>query len=380
MPPNKNQKCPCGSGRKYKQCCGKRRSRGRDREQIRKRHAGFTDQDRTSAELRLRELVEDLNDEAENKEAWSEFLPDDPGPVHELPRSLQRSLDELFGDWFAFDRPWKGGARPVERLLEQEDLGSGERRWLKRMRDSVLGVWEVTSSPPGRPMRLYNLLSSGTVTLQDNALRRTLGDARLFAGRVLAQGKNGAPGIEGAWAIFDDGAFLGTDDAAQFIIDHAESLGHDLDHATLQRAVPPLYAKLIIAAADEDGNFWDEPQDDNDDFQPIKLHYAVRDAEALRAAFSEHPGIHRHEEDEADAWIWIEGEEDDPDNATAIGHLDLVDGALVLSTLSKTSADMAEDLLEDLTGRAIEFQRRELGDVEELLEQVEAMLAEEGEL
>src|SRR5215207_7294686 len=110
-----NERCPCGSGKRYRRCCGDRRG-----------EAAYTAEDRTDAYDRLRGwIVAFADEEAEDaaEELWGELY----GRDDELPEELAMCAVEVEEAWFAFDEVWEHEMTVADVLLAEAELGEGER-------------------------------------------------------------------------------------------------------------------------------------------------------------------------------------------------------------------------------------------------------------
>ncbi len=124
----RNEACPCGSGRKYKQCClGQKTS------------VAFTRADREAA---LNKLVEfSLRPALDEERAvagvafWSGWLDSQGEEAGRPAMDFEESIG-AFSNWFAFDFRLASGTTVVELMLRREGarLGPGEREYLHRTR------------------------------------------------------------------------------------------------------------------------------------------------------------------------------------------------------------------------------------------------------
>jgi hypothetical protein len=157
----RNDPCPCGSGRKYKQCC----LAARDAEE--------------AVRLRLRaaegRLVPEIFHFALERwgeplfaEAWEEFFlwENVPGKPAEAPE-----FETMFLPWFVFDfvpdpeLPDSEADRPVERIAlaylaeRSGTLDDLERRLLLAVCDTPFSFHVVEEATPGRDLRLRDLFT-----------------------------------------------------------------------------------------------------------------------------------------------------------------------------------------------------------------------------
>ncbi len=171
----RNQPCPCGSGRKYKQCCLRRGETARG-------PAAPPDGE------------------------------DSPAPIHELDRKLASTLDRFARDRFgpgwmaaaagAFRDPsavdqllpqWAIYHEPVAKkpvvewfLDERADRLQGEAlSWLHAQRAAWLSVWEVTAVEPGRSLTLSDLLTGENRIVRETSASGLLAPRDAILARVV---------------------------------------------------------------------------------------------------------------------------------------------------------------------------------------------------
>src|SRR5262245_13389324 len=99
-----NELCPCGSGRKFKKCCGDPREAERytrdDREAVFDRLNQYIDAVATEEELRAGEAF------------WGRFA----GRADELPPERAELFDDIEHLWFVFDRQAADGMTLADRF------------------------------------------------------------------------------------------------------------------------------------------------------------------------------------------------------------------------------------------------------------------------
>ena len=179
-----NELCPCGSGKKFKKCCGDPRAADR-----------YTREDRTSVFERLNDYIDAFAAEEEDRagdEFWGEFA----GRADELPPERA----ELFGDvehlWFVFDRTGDGGAPIADRFLAGAELGPGERAFLTALRRSSMRIYEVVEARPGASLTLRDAIEGGSITVNERQASKTIARGDHLAARIVPHGPSGGPEIE----------------------------------------------------------------------------------------------------------------------------------------------------------------------------------------
>jgi hypothetical protein len=179
-----NELCPCGSGRKFKKCCGDPRATDR-----------YTRDDRASVFQRLNDYIDAFATDEEDRageEFWGEFA----GRADELPPERA----ELFGDvehlWFVFDRRGPEGTPVVDRFLVGAELTPGEQAFLTALRRSSMRIYEVVDASPGVSLTLRDAIEGGSITVNERQASRTIARGDHLAARVVSQGPSGGPEIE----------------------------------------------------------------------------------------------------------------------------------------------------------------------------------------
>jgi hypothetical protein len=179
-----NELCPCGSGRKYKKCCGDPRATDR-----------YTRDDRAAVFDRLNEYIDAFATDEEDRAGerfWGEFA----GRADELPPERA----ELFGDvehlWFVFDHQDRSGASVADRFLAGAELTTGQRAFLTALRRSSMRIYEVIDANPGTSLTLRDAIEGGSVTVNERQASRTIARHEYLAARIVPHGPSGGPEIE----------------------------------------------------------------------------------------------------------------------------------------------------------------------------------------
>lgn len=175
----RNQACPCGSGKKYKNCC--LRAERRDFFAAQERAARAGAEDGAAAVHGLdRSLVDDMTAYARRRfgQEWlmrSAEAFRDPGLA--LPLLQHWSFYHVLvrgrtvAEWFLND--------PEERHSE------AERSWLEAQRAAWLSVWEVLDLEPGKTITLRDLLTSEERVVVEAGGSRTLEKRDTLLARVI---------------------------------------------------------------------------------------------------------------------------------------------------------------------------------------------------
>ena len=363
MPPNKNAKCPCGSGRKYKQCCAKRRRT--------KRETPYTAQDRHRAQELIDQLSGQIEDQPEMDLAYDEFMPD-AALEDDFPDDVDGLLTDLFGDWAMFDRPWQDGPPPVQRVLDLREARGGPRLWLEQMRRASMGFWEIVDLSPGRSLTLCELVSGREVTVREVSGSRTLHRRDLLAGRVIELGKSGQPEFEGVVASLrrlDAEHLVGWLTKARCDLGSVAEEGQD--KSPYERHAPILLAEYLAATSKQG-----LPELSTTSGEPLVMgetRFEILDLDALRRNLQDHPELDPvNDEDDTEGWTWFEPDPNEPDRGRVLGNLELQGDTLVLNTISNERTSRGRELLEGLAGSAIRFQATVHQDMQRMLAEMMA--------
>lgn len=148
----RNAPCPCGSGRKYKQCCLLEEER----------LAKQARDDSRVGELISNWSVEQFGDEL--AQAFEEFHPDSH-------RIGERDFALLL-TWFNSDRELPGGGTPIARYLARPDLGPSEREIGARIAAAQFGLHRVKSVVPGHSLELEDVLTGSLIPVISQTVSR----------------------------------------------------------------------------------------------------------------------------------------------------------------------------------------------------------------
>jgi hypothetical protein len=173
MPPDRDAPCSCGSGRKYKKCCG--------------------DPARAAAALPTQRW-HDLDDRVTKEltefggrrfgAAWAQILRDYPVDEQEMQR--QPAHLNLFIQWLRHEHKFEG--LPVTRhYLEARgrNLPDGTRAWLEAQERAWLSVWAVVDLEPGAWIDLVDLLTGERRRVVEATASRSLHKRLTLLARVL---------------------------------------------------------------------------------------------------------------------------------------------------------------------------------------------------
>ncbi|MEO0652672.1 MAG: SEC-C metal-binding domain-containing protein, partial [Planctomycetota bacterium] len=150
-PPKRNDPCPCGSGAKFKRCCGSPRTT-------------FSDDDRTLAFDNLQRWFDREDFESDLELAailfwgeWRSRLPE--SDFEALARSPAAAVN--FVRFFQADLLIEGDRRLIDMYLQDRGpvLLPGERRFLEALSKSHLGIYELVEAKGADTLLLRDLVS-----------------------------------------------------------------------------------------------------------------------------------------------------------------------------------------------------------------------------
>ena len=347
----RNELCPCGSGKKYKRCCGRSR---RDPVVV-------------AAELHeldggvAAEILEFAHDEADDevKRAFRAL----PFPDDEEDAYVQISVP------YVIHEARVGGKALVERFLERrgDRLSWRRRAWLDSNLASWFSVWEVQEVELERSIRLRDLLTGEERTVTERSGGRELRPRHALLARVvdhaglsLLVGSHPRP--------------LDARGAAEVVEAARASLGAPAGNVPLERLRGVISATLLrrwqeaVARADArplptlqntDGDrlVWTE---DMFAFEPNARDEVVGAVAAL-------DGIERDEsEKDADEFRWVRaGGALGLESKTSLGRIEVSEAAMKLVANSERRADELQARVTSACGRLLRFQERSSKDMQD---------------
>ena len=193
METGRNAPCPCGSGKKYKNCCLKTLKPDRDREWRRLGEVnGLLDE-------RLRRFVERALGRAGMEASYDEFLlwPDEAPDVEFLERQGQ-----LFCSWSIFNWAYEPGdvdgplrlppgLTPADFFLEKEKglLSDTEKALIAAISYAPFSFHEVIRCEPGRGFLLRDVLTGEEIDVLERSASKDAREGDILFGRVATVGE-----------------------------------------------------------------------------------------------------------------------------------------------------------------------------------------------
>lgn len=154
MVTGRNEPCPCGSGRKFKHCCGGVKAATTQLPTRADRDAAWQLLDRVSCLPRFRDDVA-----LAHALVWDEYDDD------ELDEMLDTPAGSLFFEWLWLDHVLHTKQTIAEYALANhaKDLGPGGRRFLQGCIDAPLRVLQIDRVEPGVRVYVRDLIDRGPV-------------------------------------------------------------------------------------------------------------------------------------------------------------------------------------------------------------------------
>ncbi|HKI62411.1 MAG TPA: SEC-C metal-binding domain-containing protein [Mariprofundaceae bacterium] len=186
----RNAPCPCGSGKKYKQCCGqneKQKSvdRAANREGIQKSLGWISRNFRPQID----QWVESVWLDDINKEERAGIASADPRirSIHDI-----NLLEYLVSNGCFADT--EGENKPLELILHAEDLqlDEGQRSYIRQLAEQPLRLYRVSACQPGESFSLEHYPSDDTqhVTIEDKWASRMFDIGDVVGLRLMQSASN----------------------------------------------------------------------------------------------------------------------------------------------------------------------------------------------
>ena len=355
----RNDPCPCGSGKKYKQCCGKPAApaapTAESHEGAGERAVAWLAQHHRKAfAVALQDAMEEavfenFDDEDEAREALASIN-------EELWQNLQINLTEWLlaeGDILV-----KGERQRVAELLlgpRGPLLTTGQRAWLEQLARRPLRLYDVTEVTPGVGVTVCDALDTDQppLVVAERAGSRSMNAGMQIGARVMEVGGrhqfSGAIYLFSAWGGRAVQATLR--DLAAAPSAHAED---DISSAGLI-IIEGWLAQFLVP----------EPLPDIIDHHsgdPLLFttdHYAVQDWDELAAALATQPDV---QGDRQDGWDRLLDCDDGQTRSQA--SINVEAGGQRVGVFYKTAvlAEQGRDWFDALAGKSVKFQLREVSD------------------
>ena len=350
--PSRNSPCPCGSGRKYKHCCGAKGAAAGLAYSRADRERAF---DHLSAYGRQPEFEQDA--ELAMELFWGGRLDDQPDEVRDRLGSDEQ-IFYFYLHWFLLDlsiaRP---GDTIASRFLAAPGvlLTAGQRTWLERMADSSPRAWEVTTVRRDEGLDLKDLWSGETISVRERLATRQLAPLDLLVARVI-EGEHGDQVLEGP-------PFQFAPMHAPAILKAMRKVARGLkvsrkyrESATFFKQCGHLFAHLwldLVVLVPNPSVVTVE----GDAMAIVRVTFDVLDGARVREALEACAEL---DGDDDDTWAWIE-----PAGGMmrSLGTVTLTAKRCVLETFSEARGKRGRKLLEEILGGAAKHRSTVVEDV-----------------
>lgn len=192
----RNEPCPCGSGRKYKHCCGNGESQSK---------ALIASRTRDSALAKLLTFAFHPAFDSDHAVAevlfWGNLIRDSSNPDFEWILDSEDATIK-YNTWFLFDWEAEDSGTVVDLFLEEAAAGltPPEREFLQRLSQASLRLYEVESVKPGEGAHLIDLWTSTRLFVIERAATEEIVAWDLIGARVAPDGMGGN--------VFEGGLYL----------------------------------------------------------------------------------------------------------------------------------------------------------------------------
>ena len=353
--PGRNDPCPCGSGRKYKQCCLLKAAQAVSARE-------YLPAERISAIDAVREVISRAEFASEVEAAEAAFVACmDALPDPEDPDVIEDS-SPFFQAWLMFDFELRPGRTAVDLCLVRQSsrLRSGERRYLELVHEATLRPYEVAAVRPGEGMDLVDLWTGDRVQVRERAASQQIVPWIVLGARVMP-GEDGVPVIEGP------------------IYPYPQTLREPIlkelkrEHRRQKRANPDIGERdFFRATALAFHVLWLEqvrarpmPRMVTPERDPIvfaRVVFDVHDGAALRAALEACKELHRQD---ADSYVWLGRAR--KGTRRSLGTIILHGERLVFEALSRPRAKRGRAMIEALAGPAATYRATSFEGVEQAM-------------
>jgi hypothetical protein len=355
----RNDPCPCGSGRKYKDCCGAREglraavaSSASTRESSISKLLSFAFQPAFDSDHSIAETV-----------FWGSLLRDaKPHEVQWLMDSEDANIK--YNSWFLFDWDIDGQGTAADLFLEDEHarLSGAERDFLERLCRAHLRLYEVEVVDRGLGVHLVDLWTGERSFVIERTATEQIVTWDLLGARVAPDGLGGQ--------VFEGGLYLYPSDAKAHMLSHFKRLFRrhkkkfpDDDAAAFFQqhgmVFHHMWLKLVA--------FPEPPQVMTADGEAVMFCRAVFDADdaaAVREQIAAQPDVQPGEEE---LLLLIEST---PTGDRQVGAWGFEGQRVVFETTSQERAARGRAWLEALVGDRVRYRATALETIEQTINEL----------
>lgn len=382
MKTGRNEPCPCGSGRKYKQCCLRASQASGPPENLAwRRLRSLLDEYNRRDMVRF---VADVYGEVAFDEAWQRFVADDKATFDPEERDVPLFMPWFYNRWAPdagksrVQEVSLGGVRPTaEYLRRKRNLDPLLREYLESCLASPFSVFEILRADVGRGMLMKDLLTGTEHDVMERSASTTMEEGDIVFGQVASAG--GVTLMEASqpfvippiWKVHVIGLrmsrFEGAITVAPSRVGEAESallaLYHEIARQLFERKAPALH---------------------NTDGDPVSLRRVVFDVPSAQEAFdalkhlaldeSDEDLLHDAKRDAADRlervrFSWLKrGNVQNPGwNNTVLGTLEIDGTRLCVEVNSERREQALREIVTEALGEKMRYRATEIQSLERAL-------------
>ncbi len=296
-----NAPCPCGSGKKYKRCCGALAN-------IESLPAwGKTEADRAIALLMA--FLESPTFEGAYAAARAEWFGDgfDGADRHQIQAALEHDQTQIaFNTWLLFDAYiTEDRHRLMEIVLEADgpfnkQFTAGQRRFLERMAASTLRPYEIRDVRHDEGFTLKDMWTGEEITVSERLATHSLRRGETMFVRLI-EGPRGATEMHGAVIVLEPLAMQQVLDRLRASFDAKRQERKNLDDTTFFKEAGPIVGQAWLSRFT-----WKMPQlrtSSGDVLRSQDLVFDIVDRDGLERALAESPEFEWNED--GSQWVWL---------------------------------------------------------------------------
>jgi hypothetical protein len=350
----RNEACPCGSGRKYKQCCGN----GGDR-----RNALAASRARDSALAKLLTFAFHPAFDSDHAVAevlfWGNLIRDAANPDFEWVLESEDATIK-YNTWFLLDWEAEESDTVIDLFLDESDarLTAEERDFLERLSLASLRLYEVEAVEPGVGAHLIDLWTGTRLFVIERTATREMVSWDLLGARVAPDGLGGN--------VFEGGLYLYPIESKEEVLRHFRRLYRrhhrrfPLDDSGVffrkhGAVFHHLWLNLVI--------FPEPPEVVTSEGDPLVFCRSVFDteeADAIRELLAAQPEIRRSNDG---TLVW-------ESNGAVAGSWSIEGKRVMLETTSHERATRGRQWLEALAGDRVRYRATALETIEQTIDEL----------
>ena len=354
----RNEPCPCGSGRKYKHCCGNGESQSK---------ALIASRIRESALAKLLTFAFHPAFDSDHAVAevlfWGNLIRDSSNPDFEWILDSEDATIK-YNTWFLFDWEAEDAGTVVDLFLEEAAAGltPPEREFLQRLSQASLRLYEVESVKPGEGAHLIDLWTSTRLFVIERTATDEIVAWDLIAARVAPDGMGGN--------VFEGGLYLYPMESKDQVLRHFRRLHrrhhrkHPLDDAsTFFRKNGVVFHHLWLSLV----AFPEPPEIVTSDGDPLVFCRSVFESdepEAVRELLQSQPQI-RVTGDGMLSWAEANGATEHE-----VGTWSIEGRRVVFETTSQERATRGRAWLEAIVGSRVRYRATALETIEQTMNEL----------